>query len=42
MKRIAGILLVMMFGVVLSGCYSKACDYPTDYKGEMVKSGKMR
>ena len=38
MKKLSGMLLIMVLGVALSGCYSKACDYPTDYKGEMMKS----
>lgn len=38
MKKITGLMLVMvMLGTLLSGCYSKSCDQPppVSYKDEM-------
>lgn len=36
MKKVTGIIFaMMMMGVLLTGCYSKTCDQPMSYKGEV-------
>jgi hypothetical protein len=34
MKKISGLLLLVMMMGVLGGCYSTACQQPAAYKGE--------
>lgn len=36
MKKVTGIVLALvMASVLLSGCYSKTCEQPVAYKGEV-------
>lgn len=35
MKKLTGmIVVVMMLGAALGGCYSKTCEQPMSYKGQ--------